>query len=408
MTNVGEWLDKLFKITVAPNLHQRGTVSGDGSYAYGAKATIKAKAKSGYVFAGWFADKACTKPLNPKGYDNRKPTVKYTMPSKNTTVYAKFVTKADAKKSLKFSSATKKLAKTATKATAGKAFSLALGIKSASLPTVTAKGLPKGLSIDKTTGAITGVGTVPGSYATTVTVKDAAGNKITQNVKITVETAAFAKGTFYGTAFPGVNDEDSWSYLKFSVGKTGNVTGKVKHGDKWHSFSSSLASCTATKATFKPQIKIGTKTFKPGTIAVKTRKAGGLSLSEAANSRGTFTAQKKPNLVKAGKPLAALVEWSDIFDRDTPDSGLTKKKDRLEVFLGSGDAVTVSGIVGGKKLAAISWASLVSDVEAVDGETVYTLYVDIVDASLKYQRTLVLQVSMGDDGELLGVTPVFL
>ena len=30
MTNVGYWLDKLFKITVAPNLHQRGTVGDDG------------------------------------------------------------------------------------------------------------------------------------------------------------------------------------------------------------------------------------------------------------------------------------------------------------------------------------------------------------------------------------------
>ena len=30
MTNVGDWLAKLFKITVAPNLHQRGTVGDDG------------------------------------------------------------------------------------------------------------------------------------------------------------------------------------------------------------------------------------------------------------------------------------------------------------------------------------------------------------------------------------------
>ena len=243
---------------------------------------------------------------------------------------------------------------------------------------------------------VTGVGTVPGSYTATITVKDAAGNKITQKVKITVETAAFAKGAFYGTALP---DGKASSYLRFSVGKTGKVTGKVKHGSKWHSFSSSLASCTASKATFKPQVKIGSKTFKPGTVTVKTRKVGGLSLVEAVNSKGTFAAQKKPNLEKKGKALAKLVGWTfPEFTRNAPNSGLTKKKDKLTVRLESGDAVTVSGVVGGKKLAAISWVSLVSGVESADGGTVYTLYVDIIDAALNYGRTLVITATAGTGG----------
>ena len=80
---------------------------------------------------------------------------------------------------------------------------------------------------------VTGVGTVPGAYTATITVRDAAGNKITQKVKITVETAALANGTFYGTAKPGKSSDPS-AYLQFSVGKTGKVTGKVKHGSKWH------------------------------------------------------------------------------------------------------------------------------------------------------------------------------
>ena len=234
------------------------------------------------------------------------------------------------------------------------------------------------------------MGTVPGSYTATVTVKDAAGNKITQKVKITVETAAFAKGAFYGTALP---DGKTSSYLRFSVGKTGKVTGKVKHGDKWHSFSSSLASCTASKATFSPKVKVGSKTFKPGTVTVKTRKVGGLSLVEAVNSKGTFAAQKKPNLVKNGKALAKLVGWTFEFSRKDANSGLTKKKDTLTVRLASGDAVTVSGIVGGKKLTALSWVALVSAVDSSDGETVYTLYVDIIDAALNYWRTLVISAT---------------
>ena len=147
-------------------------MNGAGSHAIGSAVKIEARARDGYVFAGWFSDKACTKALNPSGYDNRSPTVKITMPAKNTTIYAKFVTAAEAKKSLKFTSATKKLAKTAANATAGAAFSLKLGFSSASLPTVAAKGHPKGLSIDNKTGEITGTATVPGSYTATV---DAAG-----------------------------------------------------------------------------------------------------------------------------------------------------------------------------------------------------------------------------------------
>ena len=71
----------------------------------------------------------------------------------------------------------------------------------------------------------TGVGIVPGSYTATITVKDAAGNKITQNVKITVETAAFANGTFYGTAKPGKSSDPS-AYLQFSVRQDGQGDGQ--------------------------------------------------------------------------------------------------------------------------------------------------------------------------------------
>ena len=389
-------------LILKPNSSKCGSASGSGMYAVGVKATIKAKAKKGYVFAGWFTDKACKKALNPKGYDNRKLTVKYAMPAKNTTVYAKFVTKAAAKKSLKFSSATKKLAKTAKKATAGKNFELALGISSASLPTFTAKGLPKGLSIDKATGKITGVGTVPGSFTATVTVKDAAGNKITQTVKITVNVPSWAKGTFYGLAYPGVKSEDSWAYLKFTAAKAGKVSGKVTYNGKSYSFTSSYKSCTASKATFSPKIKIGSKAFKPGTVTVKTQNVDGLKVVAATDKYGFATAQKKSGLVKKGKPLAALVGERLTFTKNDANSGLFKTKDMLVVTLGNDDAVTVSGVVGGKKFAPISWVALVADPYIGSwsiNKPAYTLYVDIIDAALKYERTLVLQVYFDNDGQ---------
>ena len=215
------------RLTVKPNSTKYGTASGGGSYSVGAAATLTAKAKKGYAFAGWFKDKSCKTALNPNGYDNRNPTVKYTIPSGDTTVYAKFVTKSSAKKSLKFSSATKKLAKTPKKVQTGKSLSLALGISSATLVKVTAKGLPKGLSIDKRTGKITGTPTKAGTYTVTVTVKDAAGNKITQKVKITVFKPAVPDkivGTYYG------NSEFSTGHgerVVVTVSLLGKVSAKV-------------------------------------------------------------------------------------------------------------------------------------------------------------------------------------
>ena len=177
---------KNYTLTLKPVTAKYGTVSGGGSYAPDTKVTIKAKAKSGYVFAGWYTDKACKTKLNPPGYDNRKPTVKIAMPSKNTTIYARFVTKAEDKKMLAITSATKKLAKTAANATVGTKITIKLGIYSYSLMTVTAKGLPDGLKVDKTTGEISGKPKKAGTFTATVTVMNAAGNTLTFNVKIKV------------------------------------------------------------------------------------------------------------------------------------------------------------------------------------------------------------------------------
>ena len=390
---------KSYTLTVKSTNTSRGTVSGGGKYAAGKKLTVTATAKNGNVFAGWFSDKKCTKPLNMSGDDYRSPTVKYVMTAKNTTVYAKFVTKADAKKSLKFSSATKKLAKTPAKATAGAAFSRKLGISSVSLPTVTAKGLPKGFTVDKTTGEITGKSTKPGSYTATVTVTDAAGNKVTQKVKITVKAPSWASGTFYGTAKPGKKKSDPAAYLQFTVGTDGKVSGKMMYKGKAYSFKTSYSSCTASIATFTPKVKVGSSTFKPGKVTVKSQKVDGLSLVEASNAKGTFAAQKKPNLVKKGKALAKLVGKTFAFTKKDKNSGLAKSKDKLSVTVSNGDSAKVTGTVNGKKLSA-SLPLLVSGKETVDGVTTYTLYVDIIEPSLKYERTLAITVTVNAAGKV--------
>ena len=153
-----------FKLTLKSSNTKSGTVSGSGTYDEGTKVTIKASAKSGYGFAGWYTDNACTKPLNPTGYDNRRPTVKITMPSKNKTIYAKFITKAEDKAALKVTSATKELATTPFTSTAGYSLSLQLGVKFATLLSFSSKTVPAGLTLETRTGKISGIPTVPGSY----------------------------------------------------------------------------------------------------------------------------------------------------------------------------------------------------------------------------------------------------
>ena len=225
---VAQWrAGSAVRLTVKPSSTKYGTASGGGNYGAGATATLKAKAKKGYAFAGWFKDKSYKTALNPADYDNRNPTVKYVVPDADTTVYAKFISKPAAKKSLKFSSATKKLATTPKKVQTGKSLSLALGISSATLVKVTAKGLPKGLSINSKTGKITGTPTKPGTYTVTVTVTDAAGNKITQKVKITVALPSWAKGTFYGYTYSGSSFGRDSRKVTITISSSGKASAKI-------------------------------------------------------------------------------------------------------------------------------------------------------------------------------------
>ena len=385
-----------YSLSVRSSSSKYGSVSGSGWYEPNKKVTISAQAKNGGVFAGWFADKACTVPLKLPGYDNRTPTVVIKTSEDDLTVYANFVSAAEAKNSLTFSSATKKLAKTPLKMTAGTEASAKIVFTSLALPTVTAKNLPKGLNIDMTTGRISGVPTKPGEYTATVTVKDAAGNTIKQKVKFSISVASWAKGTLYGKAKPGTKASDPRGYLKFTVGSKGEVTGKVKYKNKWRAFTSSVSYCSASTLSFSPKVKIGKSTFKPGAVKMMKVEMDGLELVEASDKGGAFVAQKKPGLLKADKPLDMLIGKSfKIKKSDNSKLGL-KSSDKIVVKLGSGDKATVSGTVGGKKMSSISWVVQASE----KGSYGYTVYVDIIAPGLKRDCTLILKVMLDDNGIL--------
>ena len=311
-----------------------------------------------------------------------------------------------AKAKLAFSSATKKLATTPKKGTAGESFSLKIGVSaSSSSLSFSAKSLPKGLSIGKKSGKISGMPLKPGSFTAKVTVKDSAGNSISQKVKFKIAVPSYAKGTFYGTA---MLDGKTKSYMQFTIGSTGKVSGKVNYKGKWKTFNSTLVFYSQGGddgvANFTPTVDLGSKTtFKPGLVWVEKQWKGGFSYVRAENESVTVFAQKKSGLVKAGKSLEALVGTEYKFTKkDDANSGLTKSKDKLVVKVSDGDAVTVSGTIKGTKISAIKWALLFFHREPSvggGGETIY-LSAEVCEPSLKYYRRIVFRVYVTQDGEV--------
>ena len=382
-------------LTLTPNNKSYGTVSGGGKYMAGTVVPLKASAKSGYAFAGWFTDKACTVKLNPTGYDNRAPEIQVAMPSANTTIYAKFITKADAKKSLKFTSSTKALATTPKKSMSGYEFSLSLGAASATLVTFSAKGLPYGLKLDPATGKITGTPVKPGYYDVTITVTDAAGNKITQIVKLTLGVLSWSKGDYYGTAYP-FGKGDRPGYFTFNVAANGKVSGKVTYKGKAYSFKSECNYSSKLRLLFKPQITIGSKTFSPGyiTIAQRTLALGGVVVEEGNDDNGLVLVQRPTGVVTETGRLAELIGQEFVLTKDSNYSPNLLDGDEIVVRVVDGDTVFMRGTIQGKTLYGTSVPLRVENYLKRGNGNCYILSAYLFDESLNYYRTIRIQATL--------------
>ena len=366
--------------------------------------TLVAKPKKGYYFAGWYLDKACKSRL-PADWlyegEYRSKTVKIYMPRKHTTIYAKFITKAADKKALKFTAAAKKLAKTATVCSYENDWGfVAPFVKvpavSATLPTYSAKGLPAGLQIDSKTGEILGLPTKPGAYTVTVTAKSAAGNKVTQKVKITVNATSWAQGTYRGYAqftatAPAAN-------LTFTVGKTGKVTGKVVYKDKSYSFTSQLSYSNPYRSEFSPSIKIGKTTYKPGKVDITydyfNYETTGETFVEAAAHYWSmmFCAHKKPGLVVEEGPLELLASWRCNLTDDELGAN-------LQVSFQNGDTVLVTGTIGGKSVSCSSQLCLFDGYDR-DPYHVYRIVAPVIIYKSGFYRVLDFTFFRYPDGSI--------
>ena len=379
------------------------------------EAVLLAKPKKGYVFAGWYQDKALKKPLNDDFFweaasDYRQKRLSIAMPRKHTTIYAKFVSKAADKKALKFSSSAKKLAKTVTKAYPDSCLKLKVGASSASLPSYSAKGLPSGLKIDSETGEIYGTPTKPGSFTATVTVKSAGGYKVVQKVKITVYAYNEVWGQYVGYARPSAKASEPPANLTFSINGTGKVAGKVIWKDKSYSFTAQCSYSTPDMTKFSPSIKIDKKTtFKPGVIEVYGSDMGDASRVRAVGPSETlaFVGFKRSYLLDDGGMFEELIGDDSTSLTEALDvTDFAKASLSLKALFGKGDRVTLAGTIGGKPVNTSAQLSLKSAYDNGFGAKVYEMAVPVIFHKYKYYRAFIFHFVRNSDNSVSMIAPV--
>lgn len=223
----------------ASTMADAGTVGKGGIYAVGnAKITLSAKPAKGYVFAGWYTDASCTKPFTGTAsgeYRTASDSYRLTQGAP-TAVYARIVPKpSDATVSVAFSGSGFS-ANTWTVKQGGTANYAELTVKatSASLPSVSFKGLPSGCSYDKTTQKLVfkSQPQKPGTYSVLATVKNASGATATKGLTIVVPNLRSGLAPFdeilytsglYKMVGQGLCDADTW--MPFAAGSTVTASG---------------------------------------------------------------------------------------------------------------------------------------------------------------------------------------
>ena len=137
------------------------TATGSGAYAVGKKVTLKAAPAKGMVFAGWFEDDV---PLADAAVDYRTASYPLVIGREDREITALFATAADDAEMLSVDNLWDEEVDGPWEKT--------LEVSSYSIPTVTVKGLPKGLSFNAKTLTISGTPTAPGFYTVSVSLKN--------------------------------------------------------------------------------------------------------------------------------------------------------------------------------------------------------------------------------------------
>ena len=171
-----------------------GTVSGGKMASAGTKVTLKATAKPGYVFAGWYRDEAGEEPVEGET-DYRSPSYAYVVGEDDVTFYAKFIPVAEDWVGVWCRPQNEYVR-------GGEIAPLAVEVGSASLATVKVTGLPTGLkytakpmtlkatnnraAVDLPANTIYGTPTKSGIFTATITATTAGKKSETYKVDFVV------------------------------------------------------------------------------------------------------------------------------------------------------------------------------------------------------------------------------
>ena len=159
-----------------------GSVLGGGASTAMQKVTLKAVAQAGSVFAGWYADEACRMPF-VCGVDFRTPSFPYVVPSRDVTVYARFIPVSEDVASVRLSVADEYAPKVEIEP-------VAIDVSGCtSLPTVKVKGLPPGLKFTAKALDVKATKTAPAAYYAANTVYGTPAKSGVYTATFTVTTA---------------------------------------------------------------------------------------------------------------------------------------------------------------------------------------------------------------------------
>ena len=298
------------------------------------KSTATAKPKSGYVFAYW---------VNTSDGSVASYASKITVATSAKSEYrAVFVRKADVlTPSLDVDYPFVKGGCELDNARVGVKVSDQFDVPNECRPVkFSAKGLPKGLSVNATSGVITGIPKKAGKYTVTVTVTSGANSKkkITRKIPITIYSLpSYVVGSFIG----GSDDGTTANRTVLTIASSGKISGKVYYADSVWTVSAANF-LDEDGGTYKATLSLKKgKTTQKKTLWIDEDELGGLAYED----NGLFEARQnrwaKDTVWKA---------WADALNGHslTTEDGVTTAK------FGKNGAVTVTTAFGSYKGSASS------------------------------------------------------
>lgn len=179
--------------------------------------------------------------------------------------------------------------------------------------------LPPGVTLNKTTGALTGRPTAPGVYTAQFTATNAAGTSAPLNYAITVLAAqANESGSYAGiTARDGTANAGTGGGVSFTITGTGAGSGKLTHLGKVFTFTTALSAAPASTRTVVIAPTAGQTGFPP--VAASLDTATG-DITGTVNG-AAFTAKRNPWTSGSPVPTAQTGRFNLALSPVSPQLG---------------------------------------------------------------------------------------